>query len=167
MRLPNIGLSFWRLETSGHNSSSPELPSSRQDKPSWGRPRILLADDHNLVIERVLSVLKRDFEVVGTASNGRELVHEAEQLRPDVIVTDISMPVLTGIEAAHQLRQAGSTVKLVFLTVHEEPAFVQACFDEGGLGYVKKSSLGTDLIPAIKEALSGHRFISSSLSLPH
>jgi DNA-binding NarL/FixJ family response regulator len=136
-----------------------------QAKPSWDRPRILLADDHNLVVERVLSVLERDFEVVGTASNGRELVNEAERLRPDVIVLDISMPVLTGIEAAHQLREAGSTVKLVFLTVHEEPAFVQACFAEGGLGYVKKSRLGTDLIPAINEALSGHRFISSSM--PH
>ena len=136
-----------------------------QAKMSWVRPKILLADDHNLVVERVLSVLQRDFEVVGTASNGRELVDEAERLRPDVIVLDISMPVLTGIEAAHQLREAGSTVKLVFLTVHEEPAFVQACFAEGGLGYVKKSRLGTDLIPAIKEALSGHRFVSASV--PH
>jgi len=132
---------------------------------SWVRPKILLADDHNLVVERVLSVLQRDFEVVGTASNGRELVDEAERLRPDVIVLDISMPVLTGIEAAHQLREAGLTAKLVFLTVHEEPAFVQACFAEGGLGYVKKSRLGTDLIPAIKEALSGHRFVSASV--PH
>ena len=136
-----------------------------QAKMSWVRPKILLADDHNLVVERVLSVLQRDFEVVGTASNGRELVDEAERLRPDVIVLDISMPVLTVIEAAHQLREAGSTVKLVFLTVHEEAAFVQACFAEGGLGYVKKSRLGTDLIPAIKEALSGHRFVSASV--PH
>ena len=117
------------------------------------------------MVERVLSVLKPDFEVVGTASNGRELVDEAQRLQPDVIVLDISMPVLTGIEAAHQLREAGSTIKLVFLTVHEEAAFLQACFAEGGLGYVKKSRLGTDLIPAIKEALAGHRFISASL--PH
>jgi len=136
-----------------------------QDNPPWSRPRVLVADDHNLVVDRVMSVLRRDFEVVGTATNGRELVEEAERLRPDVVVLDISMPVLTGIEAAHELRETGSTVKLVFLTMHEEPAFVEACFAEGGLGYVKKSHLGTDLIPAINEALSGHRFISSSV--PH
>ena len=136
-----------------------------RNNPCWDRPRVLVADDHNLVVQRVRSVLKQDFELVGTATNGRELVQEAERLRPDVVVLDISMPVLTGIEAAHELREAGSTVKLVFLTVHEEPAFIEACFAEGGLGYVKKSHLGTDLIPAIKEALSGHRFISSSLPL--
>lgn len=143
-------------------SPSLELPSSIEHKPSSHRPKILLADDHNPVVERVSSLLRQDFDVVGTANDGRELVREAQRLRPDVIVLDIGMPVLTGIEAAHQLREAGSTSKLVFLTMHEGPAFEQACFAEGGLGYVKKSRLGTDLIPAITEALSGHRFVSSS-----
>jgi DNA-binding NarL/FixJ family response regulator len=127
------------------------------------RPRVLLADDHRVVLERVLSFLVSDFDVVGTANNGRDLVAEALRLQPDVIVLDIAMPILTGIEAAHKLREARSTVKLVFLTVHEEAAFVHACFAEGGLGYVKKSRLGTDLIPAINEALAGRCFVSSSM----
>jgi DNA-binding NarL/FixJ family response regulator len=127
------------------------------------RPRVLLADDHRVVLERVLSFLVSDFDVVGTANNGRDLVAEALRLQPDVIVLDIAMPILTGIEAAHKLREARSTVKLVFLTVHEEAAFVHACFAEGGLGYVKKSRPGTDLIPAINEALAGRCFVSSSM----
>ena len=127
------------------------------------RPRVLLADDHHLVLARVLSLLKSTFDVVGTADNGRDLVDQAQRLQPDVIVMDIAMPILTGIEAAHELREAGSRVKFVFLTVHEEAAFLRACFAEGALGYVKKSHLGTDLIPAINEALSGRSYISPSV----
>jgi DNA-binding NarL/FixJ family response regulator len=79
-------------------------------------------------------------------------------------VLDISMPGLTGIEAARQLREAGSSAKVVFLTVHERVEFVNACLAEGALGYVVKSRLAVDLIPAIREALSGHRFISPPVS---
>jgi len=124
------------------------------------RPRILLADDHRLIIERVLSLLESKFEVVGVVDNGEDLLTEARRLEPDVIVLDISMPVLTGIEAAHELRESGSKVRLVFLTVHEEASFLRACLAEGGLGYVTKSRLRTDLIPAIHSALSDTRFIS-------
>ena len=124
---------------------------------------MLLADDHDLVLARVLSLLNSSFEVVGTANNGRDLLAEAQRLHPDVIVLDITMPILTGIEAARELRAAGSMVKLVFLTVNEDAAFVRACFSEGALGYVKKSRLGTDLIPAINDALSGRCFISPSV----
>ncbi|HXY07242.1 MAG TPA: response regulator transcription factor [Terriglobales bacterium] len=127
-------------------------------------PTILLADDHSMVLERVRSLL-RNFHVVGTANNGRDLVHEALRLQPDIIISDITMPILTGIEAAHELREAGSTSKFVFLTVHKQPAFLHACFAEGALGYVAKSHLGTDLVPAISKVLSGHRFISPSIPL--
>jgi DNA-binding NarL/FixJ family response regulator len=127
-----------------------------------GRPRVLLADDHVMVLERVKSLL-HDYEVIGTAHNGRDLVSEALRLQPDAIVSDITMPFLNGIDAAHEIREAGSTARFVFLTVHEQPAFLHACFAEGALGYVTKSHLGTDLIPAINEALSGHRFISPSI----
>jgi DNA-binding NarL/FixJ family response regulator len=125
-------------------------------------PRVLVADDHPIVLDRVVSVLRPNFEVVGTARNGRDLVTEAERLQPDVIVLDIEMPVLNGIEAAHALYEIGSAAKLVFLTVHPQSEFVNACFAEGGLGYVTKLRLGMDLIPAINEALSGHYFISPS-----
>lgn len=126
------------------------------------QPRVLLADDHNIVLERVLSLLQPHFQIVGTVNNGRELVAEALRLQPDVIVLDISMPVLSGIQAAHELREAGSTAKLVFLTVHDEPGIVDACFAEGGLGYVSKSRLRRDLVPAITEALCDRAFISPS-----
>ena len=126
------------------------------------RPKVLLADDHDMVLERVVYLLE-DFEVVGSVHNGEDLVTEALRLKPDVIVSDITMPILNGIEAAHELHDAGSTAKFVFLTVHERPEFLQACFGEGAFGYVTKSHLGKDLLPAINEALSGHRFISPSI----
>ncbi|HXY11340.1 MAG TPA: response regulator transcription factor [Terriglobales bacterium] len=124
--------------------------------------RVLIADDHEVLLERVLSVL-RSFQVIGKVNNGKDLVAEALRLRPDVIVSDITMPILNGIEAAHELREAGSASRFVFLTVHDQPAFLDACFAEGALGYVTKSRLGMDLIPAIHEALSGRPFISPSI----
>ena len=100
------------------------------------RIRILVADDHPLVLKRVTALLQTQtsVEVVGTASNGRELVSEVMRLTPDVIVTDISMPEINGIEAAHQLRASGCTAKLVFLTVHVADEFVNACLGRGRAG---------------------------------
>lgn len=124
------------------------------------RPRVLLVDDHQLVLERVTALLQSKFDVVGAARTGREMIAEAIRLKPDVIVADISMPGLSGIEAAHQLHEKGSTAKLVFLTIHSNDEFV-ACLAEGALGYVVKSHMKADLIPAINAALSGQSFISS------
>jgi DNA-binding NarL/FixJ family response regulator len=124
------------------------------------RPRILLADDHLVVLQRVAKLLESVFDVVGSARTGREMVTQAMLLNPDVIVVDISMPELSGIEAVQELRKSGSTVKVVFLTIHSEDEFVQACFAEGALGYVVKAHMKTDLIPAINAALSGHPFVS-------
>jgi DNA-binding NarL/FixJ family response regulator len=126
------------------------------------RMRILLADDHPQLLERVTALLRSSFDVIGTAHNGEELIAEAKRLDPDVIVSDIVMPVMSGIDAAHQLHEAGSQAKFVFLTIHSEDEFVQACLAEGGMGYVLKSRLGTDLIPAINAACSGQRYISRS-----
>ena len=131
------------------------------------RPRVLIADDCTSILERVVSLLNPDFEVVGTVHDGEMLVSEALRLRPDVIVSDIAMPLLNGIEAAHAVREAGSAARLIFLTVHTQAAFVRACFAEGALGYVAKSRLRADLIPAINEALTGRRFISESLPPVH
>jgi DNA-binding NarL/FixJ family response regulator len=88
------------------------------------------------------------------------MVFEAMRLKPDAIVVDISMPELGGIEAVHQLREMGSTAKVVFLTIHSDDDFVNACFAEGALGYVVKAHMKSDLIPAINAALSGRPFIS-------
>jgi DNA-binding NarL/FixJ family response regulator len=140
-----------------------ESQASSHEMPKPARPRVLLADDREVLLTRVKSVLKSDFELVGTVNDGRALVLEAERLRPDLIVLDISMPILNGIDAAHEIHEALPGIRLVFLTVHTNPEFVRACFAEGGLGYVNKSRLGTDLIPALNEALLGHSFISPSM----
>ena len=124
------------------------------------RQRILLADDHSLMLERVTRFLQPTFEVVGVAHNGVEMVSETMRLSPDIIVADISMPELDGIEAAHRLRKMGATSAIVFLTIHEDSEFVDACMDAGAFGYVLKSRMKTDLIPAISAALSGHCFVS-------
>lgn len=127
-------------------------------------PRILLADDHGPMIERVRTLLQSDFEIVGDVDNGLELVSEAGRLEPDLIVLDISMPGLSGIEAVHELREAGSAARFVFLTVHERVEFVHACLSEGAFGYVVKSRITLDLVPAIVDALAGRRFISPPIS---
>jgi DNA-binding NarL/FixJ family response regulator len=138
--------------------------SSGYESPTVKRPRVLLADDHPSVLDEVTSLLEPDFEVVGAVDNGKTLVSEAQTLRPDVIVLDIAMPIVNGIQAAQLLQGAGSTAKLIFLTVHQDAAFVRACFAEGALGYVTKPELVSDLVPAINQALAGHRFVSPSLS---
>jgi DNA-binding NarL/FixJ family response regulator len=122
--------------------------------------RILLADDHLRILDVVASILEPAFEIVGREGNGRALVDAAVKLRPDVIVTDISMPILNGIEAANTLRDSGSTSRIIFLTVHRDPDFMKACFAAGALGYVSKPRVTTDLLPAIQEALVGHSFVS-------
>jgi DNA-binding NarL/FixJ family response regulator len=126
------------------------------------RPRILIADDHQLVLERVGALLRPRFDVIGMVHDGRELILEAMRSNPDVIVVDISMPELDGIQAVHQLREKGSTAKLVFLTIHWEDEFVRTCFAEGALGYVLKTRMRSDLIPAINAALSDHSFVSAN-----
>jgi DNA-binding NarL/FixJ family response regulator len=124
------------------------------------RPRILLADDHPAILQWAIDLLRASFDVVAITDNGEDLIKEAKRLNPDVIVADITMPIVNGIEAARELREAGSSAKFVFLTVHQQTDFVEACQSEGGLGYVVKSRMQTDLIPAIEHALAGKQFIS-------
>jgi len=128
------------------------------------RARVLLADDHSVMLDRVGGLLSSSFEVVGAVANGQEMISAGIRLNPDVIVADITMPGLTGIEAAQQLREAGSGARFVFLTIHIEHEFVDACVSQGALGYVLKSHMKTDLIPAIKAALMGRTFISPLVS---
>jgi DNA-binding NarL/FixJ family response regulator len=125
--------------------------------------RVLLADDYRPILENVSRLLGSGFEIVGEAQNGQALVEAALKLKPDVIVTDISMPILNGIEAAKRLREAGSTSKLVFLTVLSDPDIISTCMATGALGYVVKARLFIDLEPAIREAIAGRVFISAAL----
>jgi DNA-binding NarL/FixJ family response regulator len=128
---------------------------------SGNRRRILLADDHPLVLERVTKLLQSAFDVVGVVHNGFEMVEEAMRLSPDVIVADISMPGLDGLAAARRLREMGAGATIIFLTIHDGPELVEACLADGALGFVLKSHMKTDLIPAINAALSGRCFVSS------
>ncbi len=107
-------------------------------------------------------LLSFSYEIVGAVSNGQELVTEAIRLNPDVIVLDITMPVMDGIEAARKLREIGLSSKLVFLTIHDEDEFVRACLAEGGQGYVLKAHMKTHLVQAIEAALMGCTFVSSA-----
>ncbi len=139
--------------------------SSITDAGSKERPRVLLADDHLAMRALTAEVLGGECFIVGAVGDGRELLAEAERLHPDVIVLDITMPRLDGIEAARQLRRAHRSVRLVFLTVHEDADFARAALDAGGLGYVVKARLASDLLPAIRAALADRCFISPTLRL--
>lgn len=127
--------------------------------------RILLADDHPHFPEIEERLLETEFEIIGKVGNGQALFEEAMRLRPDVIVTDISMPILNGIEAATRLRESGCDSRIVFLTVHADAEFVRRCLSAGAFGYVAKSRIVSELLPAIHEALAGNIFVSREL--PH
>ena len=127
------------------------------------KPTVLLADDFPVFLEKVENLLGESFKVIGRVGDGQALVEAAMRLKPAVIVTDISMPVLDGIEAVRRLKESGSKSKVVFLTVHIDPDFTRACFLNGAFGYVVKNRLATDLKPAIRAALAGHIFASSNV----
>jgi DNA-binding NarL/FixJ family response regulator len=122
--------------------------------------RIVLADDHQALLARVRRVLAEDYEVIGTVENGSQAVDAVLTLNPDVLVIDISMPVVDGLQAARQLQKANCRTKIIFLTIHEDHDFVAAAFTAGALGYVTKARLSTDLGPAILEVMQGRAFIS-------
>ena len=124
------------------------------------RPRVFLADDRDDFLKAEISFLQADFELVGTASDGATLVSEVLRVKPDVVVVDITMPVMTGIEAVRRLVQSGCTAKFVFLTVHSSEEFINACLAEGARGFVAKSRMKAHLIPAINAVLGGQPYIS-------
>ena len=125
--------------------------------------RILLADDRAATHEQVRLELGEELDIVGTVANGRDAVEAVLRQRPEVLVTDISMPILDGLQAASQLRAANSPTRIVFLTIHMDQDYVAAALSAGAYGYVTKSHMSTDLIPAIREAIEGHVFVSRSV----
>lgn len=127
------------------------------------KPTILLADDHKIVLEGLRSLLEPDFTLLTFATNGRELLEKALELKPDVIVADISMPLLNGIDAAHKLREAGSAAKIVFLTMHPDVSYATRALEAGALGYVLKHSASDELVEAIQDALAGRIYVSHAL----
>jgi len=127
--------------------------------------RVLLADDHAAILAQTMNLLAGEFEIVGSVGNGLDLIEAAARLDPDVAVLDITMPGLDGIEVARRLKRAGCGANLVFLTVHEDPDYVRAALDAGGVAYVSKARLASDLIPAVHSAVAGQRFVSPNLNL--
>jgi DNA-binding NarL/FixJ family response regulator len=129
-----------------------------------GKIRVLLADDHVAMLDGIRAVLGEEFDIVGTANNGRDALVEVRRLDPDVLVLDISMPILNGLQTASELKSFHHRAKVVFLTVHEDPDFVAAAFAAGASAYVIKSDISTDLVPAIRDAMEGRRYISQAIS---
>lgn len=128
-----------------------------------GRIRVVLADDHREVIAKIRGVLGDEFEIMVAAENGDQAVSAVLELDPDVFVTDISMPLQNGLQAARSIQKTNSRVKIIFLTIHEDRDFIAAAFSAGATGYVTKRRLSTDLVFAIQEALRGHTFVSNSI----
>jgi DNA-binding NarL/FixJ family response regulator len=117
-----------------------------------------------MICEAVANLLKPTYEIVGCVGDGQALIQAAMKMNPDVIVTDISMPVLNGIEAANILRDSGSRSRIIFLTIHQDLAFIEACFAAGALAHVSKPRMRADLLSAIQKALVGHSFVSPMAS---
>jgi len=128
------------------------------------RPRVLLADDHKIVTEGLKGLLEPEFELVGTVEDGRALLAAAEKLRPDVIVADISMPLLNGIDSVRQIKKAHGEIKVVFLTMHPDVTYAVSAFEAGASGYVLKHSAPTELVTAIRSALNGKTFVTPLLA---
>ena len=124
------------------------------------RPRLLLADDHTLLLEGIRLMLEPEFELVGSVEDGQALLAAAKTLKPDVILLDISMPVLNGIDAARRLRKLLPSAKLIFLTMHADPDYVAEAFRAGAMGYLLKRAAASELLTAIRAVLKGNHYVS-------
>lgn len=125
--------------------------------------RVVLADDHGEVIAKVRGVLGDEYDILEAAKNGHQAVTAVLELDPDIFVTDISMPLFNGLQAARSIQKSNSRVKIIFLTIHEDQDFIAAAFSAGAMGYVTKRRLSTDLVSAIQEVMKGHTFVSNSI----
>jgi DNA-binding NarL/FixJ family response regulator len=128
------------------------------------RIRVLLADDHKIVLDGLRSLLEPEFELAGTVEDGRALVSAAQELQPDVIVADISMPLLNGIEAVRQIKKLDKQVKIVFLTMHPDVTYAIRAFEAGASGYVLKHSAASELLTAIHEAIKGRTYVTPMIA---
>ncbi|MCB9383488.1 MAG: response regulator transcription factor [Bryobacterales bacterium] len=124
------------------------------------RPRVLVADDHRIVAEGLRGLLEPELEIVEIVEDGRALLEAHDRLHPDVVVADVSMPLLNGIEAVRQLRKAGSRAKFVFLTMHPDVSYATGALAAGASGYVLKHSAPDELLTAVREALAGRTYIT-------
>ena len=128
------------------------------------RARVLIADDHTLLVEAFRNLISPQFEVVGTVGDGRSLIREAQRLKPDVILVDIAMPLLNGLDATQQLKQLLPTARIIILTMSEDSELASEALRRGALGYLLKTSTGTELTRAIRDALRGKTYITPAVA---
>jgi len=127
------------------------------------KPRILLADDHTLVAEAFKRLLEPEFEVVGTVADGRALLRAAPALKPDVVLVDLNMPLLNGLDASEQLKQNSPRIKIIVLTMNEDPDIAAETLEKWASGYLLKKSAGSDLLKAVRDVLRGGKFVDPAL----
>jgi DNA-binding NarL/FixJ family response regulator len=132
--------------------------------PEAARPRILIADDHTLIAEAFKSFLATDFDVIATVHDGRSLIQAANTLRPDVILADIGMAFLNGLRAAERIKRVLPEVKVIFVTINQDPGIIAEAFRLGASGYLLKTSAASELARAIRCSLQGKAYLSPSLS---
>ncbi len=128
------------------------------------KPRILMADDHSILLAGLRKLVEDLYEVVGMVEDGRELVAAAGRLKPDLILLDISMPLLNGLDAARQIRKSLPDVKILFLTMHASPAYATEAFKAGGSGYLLKQSAASELPQAIESVLKGQTYLTPAIT---
>ena len=128
------------------------------------RPRVLLADDHRMVAEGLKSLLSPEFELVGVVEDGRALIEAAKRLRPDVVIADITMPHLNGLDALGPLKKENPRVKVVILTMHQEVAYARRALEAGAAGFVLKHSASAELLTAIRAVLDGKTYITPAVA---
>lgn len=144
-----------------NDTQNDQVKSTRGETPK--RLRVVVADDVPGIIEAVEERLSPEYEIVGRASDGITLVDQVQQLLPDIVVTDISMPLLSGMQAVREIRNRGLAIPAVILSVHEDPGLAQEALANGVSAFVLKSRLQEDLRTAIQEALAGRKFVSERL----
>lgn len=128
------------------------------------RSRILIADDHTLVAELCKKLLEAEFEVVGIVTDGHALIQTAAELRPDVIIVDVGMPVLNGLDAAHRVKQTLPAVKVIFLTMNPDPELAAEAFRRGASGYLLKTSAAAEMVLSVREVMRGKSYLSPRMS---
>jgi len=125
--------------------------------------RVVLADDNEALLTEISAMLAEEFEIVGTAEDGEEAISAVQHSDPDVLVLDVSMPKLNGIQVATRLHDRGCRTKIVFLTIHEQANYISAAFSVGGSAYVTKRHMARDLAPAVRAVFEGQTYVSPSL----
>jgi DNA-binding NarL/FixJ family response regulator len=138
--------------------------ASSEDKTMTNRPRILIADDHTLVAELCKKLLETEFDVIGTVCDGRALVRAVVELQPDLVVVDVGMPILNGLDAGQQVKEILPAVKLVYLTMNSDVDVAAEAFERGASGYLLKTCSAAEMVAAVRDVLQGKSYISRGLS---